>query len=53
MFADFKKSFTVGLAVNWQRDSCHISYCTLNVSLHYLVKYKGSTIAMLLMYLTQ
>ena len=40
-------------AVNLQQDLCHISHHSLNVLLHYLVKYKRSTIAMLLMYLTQ
>jgi len=40
-------------AVNLQQGSCHISHCTLNALLHYLVKYKRSTIAILLMYLTQ
>ena len=35
-------------AVNLQQGSCHISDRTLNVSLHYLVNYKRSTIAILL-----
>jgi len=39
--------------VNLHEDSYHISHHILNVSLHYLVKYKRLRIAMLLMYLTQ
>jgi len=35
-------------AVNQQQGSCHIYDRTLNVSLHYLVNYKRSTIAILL-----
>ena len=40
-------------AVNLQQGLLHISHRTLYVSLHYFVKYKRSTIAILLVYLTQ
>jgi len=39
-------------AVNSQQELRHISHRILSVSLHYLVKYKRSTIAIFLMYLT-
>jgi len=53
VLADFKNFLTVGLSSKFATRLCHISHRTLNVSLHYLVKSKRSTIAMLLMYLTQ
>jgi len=52
MLDDFKFFLLLDSTLNLQQDSCHISHRTLNLSLHYLVKYKRSTIAMLLMYVT-
>jgi len=47
MLADFRIFFTVRLS---SKARVIISHRTLNVSLHYLVKYKRSAIAILLMY---
>jgi len=53
MLADLKKISLLDSAVNLQQGSCPIiSHHTLNMSLHYLVKYKRSAIAILFMYLT-
>ena len=42
-----KKNSLLGSAVHSQQGRCHISNRALNVSLHYLVKYKSSIIAIL------
>jgi len=53
MLADLKKISLLDSGVNFQQGTCHIFHRTLNVSLHYLMKYKRSAIAIILMYLTQ
>jgi len=51
MLVDIKNYITVGLSSKFATmHMCHIFHRTLNVSLHYVVKYKRSTKAILLMY---